>query len=51
MFYKKKQSLYVPDQGTMGRRRFIKYSGGTFASLVALSLLPVDTVLATLLLV
>lgn len=47
MFYKKEQSLYVPDQGNMSRRRFIKYSGGTFASLVALSLMPVDTVLAT----
>ncbi|WP_084821821.1 alkaline phosphatase [Bacillus sp. SA1-12] len=46
MFYKKKSSLYVPDKEHMNRRRFLKFSGGTFASLVAASFLPVDAVLA-----
>jgi alkaline phosphatase D len=46
-FSKKKSSLYDQDHGKMDRRRFIKYTSGAFASLVALNLLPVDKVLAT----
>lgn len=44
MYKKGKSSLYLPENES--RRRFLKLSGGTFASLVAFSLLPVNPTLA-----
>ncbi|MFY0758595.1 alkaline phosphatase D family protein [Metabacillus dongyingensis] len=43
---KNKPTIYLPKQGQMDRRRFLKYSGAAFGSLVALGLLPVDPALA-----